>query len=127
MKFENLSAYVGWGPRDRLFHLRASLEGAAGQVLWDAGQQSSAEAIIRRLRARFGNENQAERFRAELRARRRKKGESLQVVYNDVCRLLALAYPGPTNATTAIVGRDAFIDAEPVKNLQRLLGVANAA
>ena len=63
------------------------------------------------LRARFGNENQTERFRAELRARRRAAGESLQAVYNDICRLLALAYPGPSNPTTAIVGRDAFIDA----------------
>ena len=110
-KFENLSAYVGWSARDRLFHLQASLEGAAGQVLWDAGTQTSAEEIVRRLRARFGNEHQSERFRAELRSRRRKKGETLQAVYNDVCRLLALAYPGPTNATTVIVGRDAFLDA----------------
>ena len=110
-KFENLSAYVGWSARDRLFHLQASLEGAAGQVLWDAGQQTSAEEIVRRLRARFGNDHQAERFRAELRNRRRKSGETLQAVYNDVCRLLALAYPGPSNATTAIVGRDAFLDA----------------
>src|SRR5208282_4239076 len=110
-KFENRSAYVGWNARDRLFHLQASLEGAAGQVLWDAGTQTSAEEIVRRLRARFGNEHQSERFRAELRSRRRKKGETLQAVYNDVCRLLALAYPGPTNATTVIVGRDAFLDA----------------
>ena len=110
VKFENMSAYMGWKERDRLFHLRASLDGAAGQILWDAGPQTSSETVIRLLRTRFGNEHQAERFRAELRVRRRKKDETLQALYNDICRLLALAYPGPANATSTIVGRDAFID-----------------
>ena len=56
-KFDNLSNYLQWGPQDRLFHLRVCLEDAAGQVLWDAGHQTSAEAILKLLRARFGNEN----------------------------------------------------------------------
>ena len=110
-KFENISAYMQWTARDRLFHIRACLEGAAGQILWDAGPQTTTESIVRLLRARFGNENQAERFRAEVRNRRRQKGESLQSLYNDLCRLLALAYPGPANPTSTIVGRDAFLDA----------------
>jgi hypothetical protein len=117
-KFENISTYLHWKKSDRLFHLRASLEGAAGQILWDAGPQTSADEIIRLLRARFGNSNQAERFRAELRARRRKKNESLQSLYNDVCKLLALAFPGPSNPTTALVGRDAFLDALDDKHLR---------
>ena len=86
-KFENISSYLCWNESDRLFHLRASLEGAAGQILWDAGVQTSASDVIRLLRARFGNENQAERFRAELRARRRRKDESLQSLYNVHCTL----------------------------------------
>lgn len=110
-KFENISSYLKWQPDDRLFYLQNCLEGAAGQILWDAGQLTSDVAIIRLLRARFGNQNQAERFRAELRARRRKKGETLQSLYQDICRMLALAYPGPSNATTHLVGRDAFLDA----------------
>lgn len=110
-KFENMSAYLNWSERDRLFHLKASLEGPAGQVLWDMGSQSSVSDIIRLLRARFGTDNQAERFRAELRARRRRKGEGLQSLYNDICRLVALAFPGSTNPTVQVVGRDAFLDA----------------
>ena len=110
VKFEDISSYMRWTEEDRLFHLRASLDGVAGQILWDAGPQTSTASVIRLLRARFGNEHQAERFRAELRSRRRQKGESLQKLYNDVCRLLALACPGPANATSTIVGRDAFID-----------------
>jgi transposase InsO family protein len=117
-KFENISTYLHWKKCDRLFHLRASLEGAAGQILWDAGPQTSADEIIRLLRSRFGNSNQAERFRAELKARRRKKNESLQSLYNDICKLLALAFPGPSNITTALVGRDAFLDALSDQNLR---------
>ena len=33
-KFENASAYLRWNEADRLFHLRASLQGTAGQLLW---------------------------------------------------------------------------------------------
>ena len=35
-----------------------------------------------------------------------------------MCRLLALAYPGPANPTSTIVGRDAFIDALDNQNLR---------
>jgi len=34
-KFENCSDYYSWNGRERLCHLRASLEKDAGQVLWD--------------------------------------------------------------------------------------------
>ena len=110
-KFNNCSEYYGWSERDRLFHLRASLDKTAGNILWDAGVQSSTADVITLLRNRFGNQNQAERFRAELKARRRKNGEPLQAVYQDVRRLMALAFPGQTGSISEIVGRDAFLDA----------------
>ena len=31
-------------------------------------------------------------------------------MFHDIQRLVALGYPGPTNATTEIVARDAFLD-----------------
>jgi hypothetical protein len=46
-----------------------------------------------------------------LRSRRRKRGEKLQDVYTDIRRLMSFAYPGPTNETSEIVARDAFLDA----------------
>jgi hypothetical protein len=79
--------------------------------LWEAGVQTTASDVIRLLRARFGDENQVERFRAELRARRRRKDERLKSFYSGICRLQALACPGPTNPTTVLVGRDMSIDA----------------
>ena len=64
------------------------------------------------LRQRFGNNNQAERFRAELRCLKRRPGDSLQWLYQEVCRLMSLAYPDdPASKTSKIVGRDAFLDA----------------
>jgi len=54
-------------------------------------------------------ELQAERFKAELRARRCRPGESLQHVYQDVCRLVALAYPSTGSALTIHVAREAFV------------------
>jgi len=110
-KFENMSRYLGWGESDRFYHLCASLEGTAGQVLWDAGSQADKKSVVDLLRTRFGTELQAERFKAELRARRRKPGESLQRVYQDVCRLVALAYPSDGPALTTHVAREAFVAA----------------
>jgi len=54
-KFENYSDYYDWNDAERLCHLRASLEGPAGQVLWDAGRQSSVDQVIQLLNNRFGS------------------------------------------------------------------------
>ena len=61
--------------------------------------------VVDLLKARFGSENQAERFRAELRSRKRGKGESLQKLYQDVCRLMSLVYQGESSILSDIVGR----------------------
>ena len=55
--------------------------------------QSTVGQIVSLLKARFGCENQAERYRAVLRSRKRFKGESLQKLYQAVRRLMSLAYP----------------------------------
>ena len=67
--------------------------------------------IVALLKARFGSENQAERFRVELRSRKRNKGESLQKLYQGVCRLMSLMDPGESSALSGIVGHDAFLGA----------------
>ena len=110
-KFNNTASYIGWTERDRLYHLCSCLEGAAGQVLWDAGPQRSTQEVIRLLQTRFGHELQAERFKAELRARRRKAGETLQQLYQDICRLVALAYPGSEQSLVQHVTKEAFLTA----------------
>jgi len=110
-KFNNCARYFKWNSEDKLFQLCASLEGPAGQILWETEKHTNVEQVIKLLRSRFGSINQAERFRAELRSRRRFAGESLQQLYQDICRLMALSYPGPSSELSNIVGRDCFVQA----------------
>ena len=110
-RFYNCSRYFKWNGEDRLFQLCGSLSGPAGQILWDLEDNTTVEEVIRLLKNRFGVINQAERFRAELRSRKRKPDESLQRLYQDISRLMTLAYPGPTSELSNIVARDAFLDA----------------
>ena len=67
-------------------------------MLWDTGPQATTASIVELLRTRFGNELQAEWFKAELRARRRKAGERLQQLYLDISRLVTSAYPSSESA-----------------------------
>ena len=86
-KFENCSDYYGWSRKERLCHLKASIDGPAGQVLWQLTDQSTEADVITLLRNRFGSLGQMERYRAELRTRKRKRGESIQAVYQDIRRV----------------------------------------
>ena len=110
-RFENCAEYFGWDDADKLFQLRASLIGSVGQILWDAGKQSMVSRVVALLKARFSSENQAERIRAELHSQKRGEGESLQKLYEDVCRLMSLACPGESSTVSDIVARDAFLEA----------------
>jgi len=62
---------------------------------WKVGQVKfvgvGAE-LIKLLKNRYGTQDQTECYRLELKARKRRKNESLQSLYNDICRLMALAY-----------------------------------
>lgn len=51
-----------------------------------------------------------EKFRFELKQRRRKPNESIKPLYHDVCRLLALSYLGETGQLSQFVTLDAFLD-----------------
>jgi hypothetical protein len=112
-KFCACARYNGWDEQDKFAHLQASLVQGAAQCLWDVDSSSnqSLDQLISLLKSRFGSEDQAEKFRMEIKLRRRRAGESLQALYQEIKRLIALAYPGPSNPTTDIVSRDAFLDA----------------
>ena len=118
-KFSRLADYMQWNDTDRYHHLCASLNGVAGQVLWDAGPQATVADVVGLLRTRFGNELQAERFKAKLKVRRRRTGESLQQLYQDLCKLVALAHPKEEPALNH-VAREAFVIAlgDPVLQLK---------
>jgi len=56
-KFENCCEYYNWTGRDRICHLKAVLDGQAGQVLWQISENTTEDNIIGLLRNRFGNSN----------------------------------------------------------------------
>ena len=111
--FDNCITYNGWGDEDSLAHLRASLTGAAAQVLWDVGPGSHATypLLVDKLRQRYGSAGQTERYRSELRSRRRSKNESLQALYQDIRRLMIMAYPGSMDERMEDLAKDFFIGA----------------
>jgi len=120
-KFSKLAEYMQWSDTDCYYHLCASLNGIAGQVLWDAGPQATAANVIGLLRTRFGNELQAERFKAELKVRRRRRtGESLQQLYQDISKLVALAHPNEGPALVNHVAKESFVIAlsDPILQLK---------
>ena len=62
-KFRNISEYYSWSERNQLCHLRASLEGRAGQVLWDAGKHGTVTELIELLKNLFGTQDQTKMLR----------------------------------------------------------------
>ena len=115
-----MADYLCWEEGDRYHHLCASLEGNAALVLWGLPPGTTTDTVINLLRTRFGNEMQAERFRAELRARRRKPGESLQSLYLEISRMASLAHPLSecVPELSAHVAKEAFIAALDDPSLQ---------
>jgi hypothetical protein len=106
----NCSIYYGWCAADSVCHVKTSLEGAAATLLWQLPDECSEEMLLGLLHSRFETADMIERFRCKLRHRRRRHGESIQSVYNDVCRLVILSYPGETGELGRLVARDAFLD-----------------
>ena len=110
VRFEKFSVHFKWSDEERLFHLSNSLGKTVGNVLWDSGTAKTAEDLIKLLKGRYGTENQSERFRMELKYRRRKKGETLQEVFYDVKRLMALAFPRESGPMAEAMAIDYFVE-----------------
>ena len=62
------------------------------------------------MEQRFAPRNQTESFKALLRTRRRKAGETLQTLAEEVWRLIRLAYPEADATTLDSMGRDRFLE-----------------
>jgi len=86
------------------------LTGPAALLLWDS-EDATFDQLSEKLLRRYGSREQQEKFRVELRYRRRRNGESLQELAQDIERLTALAYPAVDQTLLDTLGCDAFIDA----------------
>jgi len=92
-RFRNHAAHCQWNEEERSFYLRNCLQGVAAQVLWRLSDTAKSDEVLARLQTRFGQVHQEQRFRAELKARRRRPGESVQSLANDLYYLAERGYP----------------------------------
>jgi len=62
------------------------------------------------LHKHFGTSDQAERFQTEMRTRWCKLVEELQQLYNEICRLMSLAYLGQSSTLIRVSWHDTFLE-----------------
>jgi hypothetical protein len=112
-QFQNAATSNQWDSSAQLAHLTNSLIGKAADALLEHGDDipQTVEELIKTLKLKFGDEGQADKFRAELKARRQRSNESLQSLHLDIQRIASKAYPGVRNDTVSLLARDAFLDA----------------
>ena len=111
--FDNCATYNRWNEDDKLAHLKAALVGDAGQTLWDsdASAVNTLEKLTALLCSRYSGSRLADKHRMELRLRRRRAGESLSALHQDIRRLMALAHPKLQQEAREAIACDYFIDA----------------
>ena len=111
-QFNNCAEYNNWNSIDRLAHLKACLIGDAGQVLWDSSPEATntLRKLTELLKNRFSGSQQSDKYRMELRLRRRRNGETLSVLHRDVRRLMALAHPDLPHSARETIACDYFVD-----------------
>ena len=90
VQFQNCAKYCQWSSREKAVHLGWALTGTAAQLLWGAEDLSYKE-LLEKLKSRFSGKGMGEQFQTELRCRRRKNGESLRELAQDIRRLMTLA------------------------------------
>ncbi|GBN64797.1 hypothetical protein AVEN_253371-1, partial [Araneus ventricosus] len=89
-QFDVVSSANGWNNRVKASQLVASLRGSAAEVLQGIPSDKLTDlmTIENALEARFGDSHLTQFYRTELKTRRQKPGESLQVLAADVERLM---------------------------------------
>ena len=111
MQFEIVAKRNDWDDNEKVDFLKCTLIGEASHVLRDLSDSATYDDVVYKLRQRYGSIEQIERFRMELKQRRRKPGESLSILLKDVRRLFSQAYTGPHNYLSELMAVDAFVEA----------------
>ena len=118
--FNTCAKYNRWGEEDKLVQLKCSLKGSAAGLLKECrGSEVSSKGLAAKLKQRFDAEGREVAFRAQLSARRRRAGESLQALHIGVSELLHRAYPGSSADLRNAVGLESFVHALDDPELQR--------
>jgi len=83
------------------------------QTLWDsdASATNTLKKLEALLRSHYSGSRQADKFKMELRLRRRGAGESLSALHQNIRRLMPLAHPTLQQEAHQAIACDYFIDA----------------
>ena len=101
-------------------YLAISLRGPAATVLTNLrpDQRQDYTALTAALQARFGTAHQTELNRMKLKARNRRREESLSKLAEDIERLVRLAYPNAAESMVEVLAKDQFVDALPEEDMR---------
>ncbi|GBM95371.1 hypothetical protein AVEN_206888-1, partial [Araneus ventricosus] len=112
-QFDVVSSANGWNNHVKASQLVASLRGLAAEVLQGipSDKLTDLTTIENALEARFGDSHFTQFYRTELKTRRQKPGESLQVLAADVERLMSLAYAECPQDIRDSLAAQYFVDA----------------
>ena len=119
-QFELLAMMNRWSDAEKAAYLAISLRGPAATVLTNLPpeQRQSYEALTIALDTRFGLSHQTELNRMRLKARTRRRDESLAELAEDVEHLVRLAYPEAAEGMVEVLAKDQFVDALPDEDMR---------
>ena len=116
LQFQVAASRNRWNEEEKVDFLKISLTGDASAILKDVGEVTYEE-LANKLKQCYGSLEQKEVFKIQLKARKRKKGETLAELMRDIRRLFIQAYPAQNDVLSTSVAKDAFIDALDDKEL----------
>jgi hypothetical protein len=111
--FSMVAEINGWDERSKAVFLAASRRGSAQGVLSDLDERSrhSFRQLTAAMSRRFGQQNQTELFRAQLRLRLKGTDETLPQLAQDIRRLVRLAFPTADEYVREALAKEGFLDA----------------
>ena len=122
VRFRTCSRNFNWSENEKVFYMMNALTGSAEAIVKEVGSEGTLEEIMKLLQSRFGNRYKQEKFRNELKNRRRGPDESLQDFYLDLCRLRAYAYDNDSEEKfPEVFFRNMFVDALGDRELRRAI------
>src|SRR6218665_431208 len=112
-RFEVCRQQNQWSASDSLNHLMCALTDTAGQLVWeeDNDEIGTAEELVKRLKDRFGSENEQALYRVRLSSRRQGPMEDLGTLVSDIRKFMTLAYPGKTTTHSEAFAVQSYIRA----------------
>ncbi|MGK2926147.1 MAG: hypothetical protein ACSLE2_11050, partial [Lysobacterales bacterium] len=135
-QIEAFAKYQNWKDMDKLMNIQLLLTGSAAQIVGEGHTFSNSDDLIKKLHERFGTEGRQQMFQAQLKSLNSNGQLSASQIFNEVNRLMPLAFEKPSDATGNALSVGYYVDAikDPVmkfhlldRNFKDLTSVNSAA